>query len=91
MDKILKIDIFRKLPRDLTEPTCFGALVSFVCTVFLAILTVSEVKAYMSESLSTETVVQTSHALDEIRVNIDIELPKIPCDVIGLDINDTSG
>ena len=91
MDKILNIDIFRKLPRDLTEPTFCGAVVSVVCTVLLAILTVSEVKAYMAESLSTETIIQTSHALDSIRVNIDIELPKIPCDVIGLDINDTSG
>ena len=35
--------------------------------------------------------VQTSHKLDTIRVNMDIDLPYMPCDVIGVDVEDSIG
>ena len=35
--------------------------------------------------------IQTSHRLDTIRINIDIEMPYMPCDVIGMDVEDSIG
>jgi hypothetical protein len=36
MKAIMKFDLYRKVPRDLTEPTVSGAAVS-CCTVFLGL------------------------------------------------------
>jgi hypothetical protein len=36
-------------------------------------------------------LIQTSHATDRFHINIDIEMPRMPCDVIGLDIEDNLG
>ena len=35
--------------------------------------------------------IQTTHRLDTIRVNIDIDMPYMPCDVIGVDVEDSVG
>lgn len=43
MQGLKKFDIFRKMPRDLTEPTFCGALVSLLCTFVLIGLTVFEI------------------------------------------------
>jgi hypothetical protein len=91
MDVFMKLDIFRKLPRDLTEPTFCGALVSIVCSVVLVLLGISEVKTYMSNETSSTMFIQTSHKLDTIRVNLDIDMPFMPCDVIGVDVEDSIG
>lgn len=45
-DTIIRFDVFRKMPKDLTEPTFCGALVSFVCTFILVMLVFSEFQAY---------------------------------------------
>ena len=47
MSAFLKIDIFRKLPRDLTEPTFCGAIVSVICAITLVLLTISELATYL--------------------------------------------
>ena len=35
--------------------------------------------------------IQTSHKLDTIRINMDIDMPYMPCDVIGVDVEDSIG
>ena len=67
-----KFDIFRKMPRDLTEPTFCGALVSFVCTFILVTLTVYEVNDYLRASSKAELVIDMTHRDDFVNVNIDI-------------------
>jgi len=57
MQSLLKLDIFRKLPKDLSEPTFCGALcksfhlmdytlVSIVCTIVMIVLGTSEIRNY---------------------------------------------
>ena len=40
--KIKNLDVYRKLPSDLTEPTISGAMVSVFSTLIMIILFVSE-------------------------------------------------
>ena len=47
MSAFLKLDVFRKLPKDLSEPTFCGAVVSVVCAVVLVLLSITEVHNYM--------------------------------------------
>lgn len=35
--------------------------------------------------------IQNSHKLDTIKVNVDIDMPYMPCDVIGIDVEDSIG
>lgn len=61
------------------------------CTVLLVLLSLSEFRAYFEPSTSSSMLVQTSHASDRFHINIDIEMPRMPCDVIGLDVEDNLG
>lgn len=40
--RLKSLDIYRKLPSDLTEPTMAGALVSIVSTICIALLFLTE-------------------------------------------------
>ena len=40
--RLQSLDIYRKLPSDLTEPTMSGALISIVSTVLIALLFITE-------------------------------------------------
>lgn len=67
------------------------ALVSVVCTVVLILLGASEIKTYLEPATSAEIFTQASHAQDTFKINIDIVLPKMPCDIIGLGLEDQLG
>ena len=54
-------------------------------------LSITELKTYITPATSSTVYIQTSHRLDTIRVNIDIDLPYMPCDVIGIDVEDSIG
>lgn len=53
MSAFLKLDVFRKLPKDLTEPTTCGAMVSTLCAIALVFLTVTEIRTYMQPQTSS--------------------------------------
>ena len=66
-------------------------IVSVICTVILILLGASEIKTYLEPSTTAEIFTQSSHASDTFKINIDIVLPKMPCDIIGLDLEDQLG
>lgn len=86
-----RFDIFKKMPRDLTEPTIFGALVSIICTVVLVGLTIFEIQNYVRSESHAELVIDTSHRDDFVNINLDIVFEKMPCDVLSLDVQDIMG
>ena len=53
----MRLDIYRRLPKDLTEPTFCGAFLSVLCTLFLACLCLSEVSRYLQVGIQTEMLV----------------------------------
>ena len=48
--KLKKLDVYRKMPRDLTEPTFSGALMSIISLSIIAILFISELRIYLSHN-----------------------------------------
>lgn len=83
--------MYKKLPRDLTEPTLSGAMVSIVSLIIMAILFISELNAYIEIDETSEMYVDVGHASDKIRVNLDMEFPRFPCDILSLDAQDIMG
>ena len=80
----IKFDIFQKMPKDLTEATYSGALC--MCTVLLVLLGVMEVRDFLKERLTTDMLVDISHDDDRLTINMDIVFPRMPCEVLTLDV-----
>ena len=79
------------MPKDLTEPTFCGALVSFVCTIVLGTLILTEVSRFLTYQTKSDMLVDISHHDDRLNINIDIVFSKMPCDVLSLDVQDVMG
>merc|ERR1712070_214472 len=48
------VHLYRKVPRDLTDATCLGGLMSIGCALMMAFLFVSNTSEYMSVAVSTD-------------------------------------
>jgi len=89
---IRRLDIYRKIPKDLTQPTYTGACISVLSIVFISYLLVAELYAYISPELVSELFVDDpAKHYDRIPVHIDISLYNTKCEFIGLDIQDDLG
>ena len=65
--------------------------VSVVCAITLVLLTITEIRTYMNPSVTSQITVQSSHSTDTFHINLDLTLPLMPCDVIGVDLEDSMG
>ncbi|CAG5098291.1 Oidioi.mRNA.OKI2018_I69.XSR.g15534.t1.cds [Oikopleura dioica] len=88
---IKRFDIYRKLPKDLTQPTTTGALISIFSTFFIIFLLVSEVLSFLQEEVISELYVDDPTTGATIPVIVDLEIPNMACDFLGIDIQDNQG
>merc|ERR1739838_821446 len=65
-----RFDIYRKVPKDLTQPTTTGAIISISSGVFILFLLVSELLSFMQNELISELYVDDPTTGDRIPVNI---------------------
>lgn len=87
-----RLDIYRKVPKDLTQPTVSGAIISICCVAFMTILFVSELIDFLTPIIINELFVdQASSGMDKIDVRLNVSLPRLDCKYAGLDIQDDSG
>lgn len=87
-----RLDIYRKVPKDLTQPTNSGAIISICCIVFMTILFLSELIDFLTPEIVNELFVDdTSSGLEKIDVRLNVSLPRLACKYAGLDIQDDSG
>lgn len=91
MKAIKSFDLYRKVPRDLTEPTLSGALVSF-CTVALALyLFLAEFFVLVQRRWDSEMFIDESKTEEKLQINLDITLPAMPCELLSFDAQDVMG
>lgn len=88
---VRRFDIYRKIPKDLTQPTLTGAVISVCCCCFIAILFISEFLHFINISVTSELFVDKPGDNDRILVHLNITLPRLSCSVLGLDIQDEMG
>ena len=102
-----RFDIYRKVPKDLTQPTTTGAIISISSGLFILFLLVSELLSFMQNELISELYVDDPTTgwvfekfrkmiydvifSDRIPVNIRLELPGMECKFLGVDIQDEHG
>ncbi|GAB5032688.1 rab7 family, partial [Nannochloropsis oceanica] len=84
------MDLYRRVPADLTETTSLGGLFSIVAGVFMAILCVVEIISFMSHTTETMVVLDQSHD-QMIRINFNITMLDLPCRFAVVDVLDVLG
>ncbi|KAM4892636.1 endoplasmic reticulum-Golgi intermediate compartment protein 1 isoform 6-T10 [Sylvia borin] len=86
-------DIYRKVPKDLTQPTYTGAIISVCCCLFILFLFLSELSGFIATEIVNELYVDDpdKDSGGKIEVNLNISLPNLHCELVGLDIQDEMG
>lgn len=91
MRTIKSFDLYRKVPRDLTEPTLSGAAVS-CCTVTIALyLFFTEFLVFVQRRWESEMFIDESRTEEKLQINLDITLPAMPCELLSFDAQDVMG
>mmetsp|Transcript_98866 Transcript_98866/g.250933 ORF Transcript_98866/g.250933 Transcript_98866/m.250933 type:complete len:347 (-) Transcript_98866:179-1219(-) len=91
MRTLQRFDLYRKVPRDLTEPTVSGAAVS-CCTVILGLyLFVSEFLVFVNRRWDSEMFIDESKTEEKLQINLDVTLPAMPCELLSFDAQDVMG
>jgi hypothetical protein len=86
-----RLDIYRKIPKDLTQPTYAGACISVLCCLFMTYLFVAELISFLSVEIISEMYVADESSDERIPVDIDIIILNMDCKYLGLDIQDNMG
>jgi len=66
-------------------------IVSLACTLVIVLLSYGEIIDYMKVDNRSYILVDTRHHDDRLNFNVDIVFPRMPCEVITLDIMDVMG
>lgn len=89
-----RFDIYRKINKDLTEPTLTGGCISIACVSLIVILLVCEFASYLSPEIVSELFVEKIDSVSyssKLNVHLNISLPRLSCEYVGLDIQDEGG
>ena len=76
MVDLKRFDIYRKIPKDLTQPTTTGAVVSISCVAFIFALLTTELLWFISPDIRSELYVDNANPTDRIPVRINVTLPQ---------------
>lgn len=93
---IRRFDIYRKVPKDLTQPTNTGAAISICCIFFISFLLFSELYAFIIPEVSSQLFVyntgeSSQNFHEKIPVRLDISVFNVECRFLGIDIQDDMG
>lgn len=91
MKAVKRFDLYRKVPRDLTEPTLSGAAVSVFTVTFAVYLFFSEFAVFMRRSWESEMFIDESKTEEKLQINLNITLPSMPCELLSFDAQDVMG
>eukprot|EP00794_Sanderia_malayensis_P005134 gene5134-5782_t len=90
VDDLLLFDIYRKVPKDLTQPTLTGAIISICSVLFIIFLMMSELSSFIQTEIVSELFVDNPKS-ERIPVRLNFTAPRMSCEYLGLDIQDEMG
>ena len=85
------VDFYRKIPKDMTEGTIPGSVISVLASGIIAILLVSEIGSYLTPTFDTKVVVDRSQDGDLMRINFNVSFPALSCEFASVDVGDVMG
>lgn len=88
--KFRDVDFYRRIPKDLTEASTHGSILSIVATIFMATLFFFELWAYLSAEYVSNVVIDPN--MDSLlRINFNITVLDVPCEFATIDVIDVLG
>jgi len=84
------VDFFRKIPTDLTETTVIGAALSVAAMVFMFLLFLVELWAFLATTIETGVMLDTN-AETLLRINFNVTMMELQCDFAAVDVVDVLG
>lgn len=91
MKAVKRFDLYRKVPRDLTEPTLSGAAVSCCTVTFAAYLFFSQLSVFMRVTWESDMIIDESRTEEKLQINLNVTLPSMPCELLSFDAQDVMG
>jgi thiol-disulfide isomerase/thioredoxin len=90
MDFIKRTDAFQRVKKELTSGWAAGGLLSIAGSIFIFFLIISEFSNYLAVRTLSE-VQMSANGDAQVKININISLPKLPCQFASLDVKDVIG
>ena len=84
------IHLYRKVPRDLTDATALGGVLSMLCAVTMAYLFVSNIAEYMSMTTRSDVALDDTGDV-HMRLFFNITMERLPCQFATVDLADAMG
>lgn len=84
------VDFYRRVPKDLTEATTLGAIMSVCAMLLMALLFSAETFAFAKTKISTEIALDDNTA-PQIQLNFNVTLYALHCDYVSVDVWDVLG
>lgn len=90
LSKVREMDFYRKIPRDLTEASTHGSVLSIMAMIFMVTLFMLELWAFMATEYVSNVVVDPNMD-SQLRINFNITVLDVPCEYATIDIVDVLG
>ena len=88
--RLKEYDFYRRIPKDLTETTTHGSVLSVCASIFMLVLFVAELWAFLSLQVATNIIIDPN--TDQLlRINFNITILDMPCEFATIDIRDVLG
>ena len=84
------IDFYRKIPKDLTESSTHGSVLSLCAAVFMLVLFIAELWAFLTTQITTNIIVDPNTET-QLRINFNITMLDMPCEFVAIDVVDVLG
>eukprot|EP00744_Colponema_vietnamica_P003898 GILI01005909.1.p1 GENE.GILI01005909.1~~GILI01005909.1.p1 ORF type:complete len:336 (+),score=86.99 GILI01005909.1:52-1059(+) len=91
LSQFKQLDVYRKIPNDLSQATLSGGAISLIAIVLMSIFFFAEFLSYMRVETVKETLIDVPRGGEKMRINLNITLLDLPCHVISLDQQDAMG
>ena len=89
--RLKSVDFYRKIPKDMTEGTIPGSVISVLASLVIAMLLVSEISTRLTPQFNTRVVVDRSLDGDLMRINFNVSFPALSCEFASVDVGDAMG
>ena len=88
--KLRDYDLYRKIPKDLTETTLHGSVLSICACIFMLSLFVAELWAFLTLQIVSNVVIDPNTDT-LLRINFNITVMDMPCEYATIDVVDVLG
>lgn len=90
MSKLRDFDLYRRIPKDLTEATTHGSVLSICASLFMIVLFGLELMAFLTVKYHSDVGIDVT--TDQmLRINFNITMLDLPCEYAIIDVVDVLG